>query len=81
MRFISSTLTFAAIAGLASATKLLICSDSTTANYALDGALQGYCNSQSLRDILGCRRETTLTKIQMGLLPQQLHYPGSKQPR
>jgi hypothetical protein len=57
MQFISYTLTLAAIAELASATQLLICSDSTTANYALDNALQGYYDSQSLRDVPRGRRQ------------------------
>lgn len=42
MRLTSLALTFAAIAEVASAAQLLICSDSTTANYALNDTLQGY---------------------------------------
>ena len=57
MQFISFTLTLAAIAEVASAAQLLICSDSTTANYALDNPLQGYGDSQSLRDIPRGRRQ------------------------
>jgi hypothetical protein len=57
MQFISFTLTLAAIAEVASAAQLLICSDSTTANYALDNPLQGYFDSQSRRDIPRARRQ------------------------
>lgn len=42
MRLSSFALTFAATAKAASAAQLLICSDSTTANYALNDTLQGY---------------------------------------
>ncbi|KAM0708438.1 hypothetical protein Q7P35_005090 [Cladosporium inversicolor] len=42
MRLSSFALTFAATAKAASAAQLLICSDSTTANYALNDTLQGW---------------------------------------
>jgi hypothetical protein len=57
MHSISFTLILAAIAEAASAAQLLICSDSTTANYALNDTLQGYCDSRSLRDIIRGRRQ------------------------
>jgi hypothetical protein len=44
MQLISFALTIAAIAEAASAAQLLICSDSTTANYALSDPLQGYAS-------------------------------------
>lgn len=80
MQFVCFTLTLAAIAEVASAAQLLICSDSTTANYALNDTLQGYCDSRSLRGIPRDRRDRMLTRTQMGLLPRQLHYLGRKQP-
>lgn len=41
MKFQSFALTLAAAVEAVSAAQLLICSDSTTANYALDDTLQG----------------------------------------
>jgi len=41
MQLASDALTFAALAKFSSAAQLLICSDSTTANYALNDTLQG----------------------------------------
>lgn len=59
----------------ASAAQLLICSDSTTANYALDDALQGY--EPLLPRLIF---EERLTNKQMGLLHQQLHNSGGAKP-
>lgn len=42
MRLSSFVVFTAALAEAASAAQLLICSDSTTANYALNDTLQGY---------------------------------------
>lgn len=65
MNFQNLVLALAAAVETASATQLLICSDSTTANYALDDALQGY---DQLQPQLTSRKR--LTKKQMGLLHQ-----------
>jgi hypothetical protein len=51
MQLISFALTIAAIAEAASAAQLLICSDSTTANYALSDPLQGYVSPSTFSGI------------------------------
>lgn len=50
MQLLSIALTIAALAEAASAAQLLICSDSTTANYALNDTLQGYIFLLLIRD-------------------------------